>query len=100
MHLLMLGTLRPLLFFGWIVGLVTTITVAFPFGTAAALDAKIATAIVSLAIGVATGTLIGGGASSRGKGGGGIWGGPRTPRPPQNTARVPGYPPPPPHPPQ
>jgi hypothetical protein len=60
MHLLMLGTLRPLLFFGWIVGLVTTITVAFPFGTTAALDAKIATAVVSLAIGVATGTLIGG----------------------------------------
>lgn len=60
MHLLMLGTLRPLLFFGWIVGLATTITVAFPFGTTAALDAKIATAVVSLAIGVATGTLVGG----------------------------------------
>jgi Family of unknown function (DUF6069) len=59
-HLLMLGTLRPMLFFGWIVGLVTTITVAFPFGTTAALDAKIATALVSLAIGVATGTLVGG----------------------------------------
>jgi len=59
-HLLMVSTPRPFLFFGWIVGLVTTITVAFPFGTTAALDAKIATAVVSLAIGVATGTLVGG----------------------------------------
>ena len=59
-HLLMLGTLRPLLFFGWIVALVTAIMVIFPFGTTAALDAKIATAIVNLAIGVAAGTLVGG----------------------------------------
>ena len=59
-HLLMLGTLRPLMFFGWIVALVTTITVAFPFSTTAVLDAKIATAVVNLAIGVAIGTLIGG----------------------------------------
>lgn len=59
-HLLMLGTLRPLLFFGWIVALVTTITVVYPFSTTAPLDAKIATAVVSLAIGVATGTLVGG----------------------------------------
>jgi hypothetical protein len=59
-HLLMLGTLRPLLFFGWIVALVTTIAVIFPFSTTAALDAKIATAVVSLAIGIATGTLVGG----------------------------------------
>lgn len=59
-HLLMLGTLRPLLFFGWIVALVTTIAVIFPFSTTAALDAKIATAVVSLAICIATGTLVGG----------------------------------------
>ena len=59
-HLLMLGTLRPLMFFGWIVALVTTITVAFPFSTTAVLDAKIATAVVNLAIGVAIGTLTGG----------------------------------------
>jgi hypothetical protein len=42
------------------VGLVTTIAVVFPFSTTAALDAKIATALVNLAIGVAIGTLIGG----------------------------------------
>jgi hypothetical protein len=37
--------------------------VAFPFSTGAALDAKIATAIVDLVIGVATGVLVGGAAS-------------------------------------
>jgi hypothetical protein len=60
MHLLMETTLRPRLFFGWIVGLITLIAVMFPFGTTAPLDAKIATAVVSLAIGVAIGTLVGG----------------------------------------
>lgn len=60
MHLLMLGTGRPRLFFGWIVALVTTIAVIFPFSTTAALDAKIATAVVSLAIGTAIGTLVSG----------------------------------------
>ena len=59
-HLLMLGTLRPLLFFGWIVALVTAIAVMFPFSTTAALDAKLATALVNLAIGIAVGTLVGG----------------------------------------
>ena len=59
-HLLMLSTPRPLLFFGWIVALITIITVVFPFSTGARLDAKIATAIVYLAIGLATGTLVGG----------------------------------------
>ena len=59
-HLLMLGTLRPLMFFGWIVVLVTAIIVVFPFGTTAPLDAKIATAVVNLAIGIAAGTLVGG----------------------------------------
>jgi hypothetical protein len=56
----MIGTLRPLLFFGWIVALATTIIVVFPFSTTAPLDAKIATAVVNLAIGVAVGTLVGG----------------------------------------
>jgi hypothetical protein len=58
--LLMLGTLRPQLFFGWIVTLVTVIAVAAPFGTTAALDGKVATAVVNLAIGVAIGTLVSG----------------------------------------
>ena len=62
-HLLMLSTPRPLLFFGWIVALVTIIAVVFPFSTGARLDAKIATAVVYLAIGFATGTLVGGAAA-------------------------------------
>jgi hypothetical protein len=59
-HLLMLGTLRPLMFFGWITGLVTMIAVIFPFGTTAPLDAKIATALVNLVIGIVIGTLVSG----------------------------------------
>jgi len=59
-QLLMIGTLRPLMFFGWIVALASTIIVVFPFSTTAPLDAKIATAVVNLAIGVAVGTLVGG----------------------------------------
>ena len=39
-QLLMLGTLRPLLFFGSIVALVTAIMVAFPFSTIAALTPR------------------------------------------------------------
>jgi hypothetical protein len=62
-HLLMLSTPRPLMFFGWIVALLITLVVVFPFSTTAPLDAKIATAVVDLAIGVVTGTLVGGAAA-------------------------------------
>jgi hypothetical protein len=62
-HLLMLAVPRPLLYFGWIIALVTVIVVAYPFSTSAALDAKIATAIVDLVIGVSTGILVGEAAS-------------------------------------
>ena len=48
------------MFFGWIVALVTMIAAIFPFSTTAALDAKIATALVNLAIGIMVGTLVGG----------------------------------------
>jgi hypothetical protein len=59
-HLLLLSTVRPLMFFGWIVALGTAIIVIFPFSTTAPLDAKIASAVVNLALGVAIGTLVGG----------------------------------------
>ena len=59
-QLLMLSTLRPRLFFGWIIGLLTAIMVIFPFGTTAAVDAKVATAVVNLAIGLAIGVLVNG----------------------------------------
>jgi hypothetical protein len=48
------------MFFGWIVGLMTTIMAIFPFSTTAALDAKIATALVNLAIGAVIGILVSG----------------------------------------
>lgn len=62
-HLLLATTPRPLLFFGWVVALVTTLAVIYPFSTLAPLDAKIATAAVVLAIGAMIGTLVGGAAA-------------------------------------
>jgi hypothetical protein len=59
-HLLLLGTPRPMVFFGWIVGLITVIVVVFPFRTGAVLSHKIATAVLYLIIGIAIGTLIAG----------------------------------------
>ncbi|HEX6448163.1 MAG TPA: DUF6069 family protein [Trebonia sp.] len=62
-HLLMVTTPRPLLFFGWVVALLTTLAVVYPFSTTAPLDAKIATSVVVLAIGAMIGTLVGGAAA-------------------------------------
>ncbi len=59
-HLLLLSTPRPMVFFGWIVGLVTVIVVVFPFRTGAALSHEIATAALYLVLGIAIGTLIAG----------------------------------------
>jgi len=59
-HLLLLSTPRPMVFLGWIVGLVTVIVVVFPFRTGAVLSHKIATAVLYLIIGIAIGTLIAG----------------------------------------
>jgi hypothetical protein len=59
-YLLLLSTPRPLIFFGWIVGLATLLVVIFPFRTSAPLSAKIATAAVDLVIGIAIGTLLNG----------------------------------------
>jgi hypothetical protein len=59
-HLLMLGTPRPLTFFGWIIALATVLAVLLPFSTTAALTAKVATGLVELVIGIAIGTLLSG----------------------------------------
>jgi hypothetical protein len=59
-HLLILLTPRPMVFFGWIVGLVTLSAALWPFATDATLAAQLATAAIYLAIGVAIGTLVGG----------------------------------------
>jgi Family of unknown function (DUF6069) len=59
-HLLLLSTPRPMVFFGWIVGLMTVIVVIFPFRTGAPLSHEVATAALYLVIGIAIGTLIAG----------------------------------------
>jgi len=58
-HLLLLTIPRPFTFFGWIVGLVTTLAVVFPFSTTAPLTTKIATALVDLVLGAVIGSLVG-----------------------------------------
>jgi Family of unknown function (DUF6069) len=60
LHLLLLSTPRPTLFFGWIIALATVLAVVVPFTTAAPLDQKAATAIVFAVLGVAIGTLLSG----------------------------------------
>ncbi len=60
MHLLLLTTPRPQVFFGWIVGLGTIIAVVFPFSTTAPLSQKAATGVLNLVLGIAIGTLLSG----------------------------------------
>jgi len=59
-HVLMLGTPRPMTFFGWIIALATVLAVLVPFSTGAPLTAKAATAVVNLVLGFAIGSLISG----------------------------------------
>ena len=54
-HLLLIATPRPLLFFNWIMGLGTVIAVVYPFSTAAPLSQKVATAVINLVLGIAIG---------------------------------------------
>jgi Family of unknown function (DUF6069) len=51
MHLLLVATPRPQLFFAWIIGLATVIAVVYPFSTTAPLSQKVATAVVNLVLG-------------------------------------------------
>ena len=60
MHLLLLTTPRPQLFFAWIIALATLVAVVFPFSTTAPLAQKVATALVNLVLGFAIGTLLSG----------------------------------------
>src|ERR1700722_13758956 len=57
MHLLLLTTPRPQVFFGWIIALATVFGVVFPFSTTASVAQKFATALVNLVLGIAIGTL-------------------------------------------
>lgn len=58
MHLLLLTTPRPRTFFGWIIGLVTAIAAVVPLTLAQPWSARLATAAINVAIGVAIGTLV------------------------------------------
>jgi Family of unknown function (DUF6069) len=88
MHLLLLTTPRPQVFFGWIVGLATIVAVVFPFSTTAPLDQKAATGLVNLILGIAIGTLLGGVAGRsvrRRRASGGYEPSPPPPYPPSRT---------------
>ena len=58
MHLLLISTPYPRVFYGWIIGLATVVAVVYPFSTTAPLSQKLATAVVNLILGVAIGSLI------------------------------------------
>ena len=58
LHLLLLTTPRPNVFFGWIIALGTIIAVVFPFSTTASLAEKAATAVLNLVLGIAIGFLL------------------------------------------
>ncbi|MGH3195347.1 MAG: DUF6069 family protein [Streptosporangiaceae bacterium] len=58
MHLLLLSTPRPRMFFGFIMALATVVAVVFPFSSTAPWSQKAATGGVNLVIGVAIWSLI------------------------------------------
>jgi hypothetical protein len=58
LYLLVLSTPQPVLFFHWIIGLVTLIAVVYPFSSGAPLDQKVATAVVNLVLGLAIASLL------------------------------------------
>ena len=58
MHLLLISTPYPRVFFGWIIGLATLVAVIYPFSTTAPMSQKLATGAVNLILGVAIGTLV------------------------------------------
>jgi Family of unknown function (DUF6069) len=60
MHLLLLTTPRPQMFFTWIIGLATVLAVVYPFSTSAPLSQKMATTVINLVLGAVIGSLING----------------------------------------
>jgi hypothetical protein len=58
MHLLLITTPRPQMFFSWIMGLATVIAVVYPFSTTAPLSEKVATSVINLVLGATIGSLI------------------------------------------
>jgi hypothetical protein len=64
LHLLLLSTPQPRRFFTWIITLATIAAALAPFLTGADLDEKVATSAITLAVGVAIGSLLSGVARS------------------------------------
>jgi hypothetical protein len=60
LHLLLLSTPQPRRFFTWIITLITLAAALAPFLTDADLDEKIATSAITVAVGVAIGSLLSG----------------------------------------
>ena len=60
LHLLLISAPSPWRFFGWIVGLGVAIAVIIPFTTDAELSAKVGTAGINLAIGIAVYSIVSG----------------------------------------
>jgi hypothetical protein len=64
MHLLVMSTPRPLMFFGWIMALATVAATLAPFVAEGSTSSKVATAAFNLLVGIAIGTLVSGAARS------------------------------------
>jgi len=60
LHLLLISAPSPWRFFGWIVGLAVAIVVIIPFTSDAELSAKVGTAAINLAIGIAIYSIVSG----------------------------------------
>lgn len=60
MHLLLMTTPRPGLFFGWIMALVAVVVGVWPFTTGAEIGAQVATAVIDVAIVLAIWSLVNG----------------------------------------
>ena len=64
MHLLLLATPRPFMFFGWVVSLATLAAVLAPFAVKAEQDSQFCTAAINLVLGAMIGSLVSGSAHS------------------------------------
>ncbi|SHN24885.1 DUF6069 family protein [Cryptosporangium aurantiacum] len=62
-HLLLISTPRPFVFFGWVVTLVTAVATLVPLSYDADWAPRLATSVIHLVIGIAIGTLVSGVAS-------------------------------------
>ena len=60
LHVLLLWSPKPYLFFGWIIGLATAAAALLPFTFDAELSPKVATSAINLAIGVCIGSILAG----------------------------------------